>query len=106
MLYVVFVAVENSRNDEWFRWMRDEHVAEVLATGCFRDATFVRDADADTATQTAYRIIYRAHSDAAFERYQAEFGDALRAEHTRRFGDVTIARRELLPILMSLDASR
>ena len=104
MLYVVIVAVDNTHNTAWFRWMRDEHIAAVLATGCFDDATFVRDADADTESQTAYRIIYRAHSDVAFEHYQREFGDALRAEHVTLFGDVTQARRELLPVLIHLDA--
>ena len=77
MLYVVFVAVDNEHNEAWFRWMRDEHIPDVLATGCFSDATFVRDADADTSSQTAYRILYQAHSDSAFQRYQDEFGEAL-----------------------------
>lgn len=100
MLYAVFVAVENEHNEVWFRWMRDEHISDVVDTGCFSDATLVRDPDADTETHTAYRILYRAHSDSAFERYQREFGEALRAEHIARFGGVTHAHRELLPILL------
>ena len=104
MLYIVFIAVNTDRNDEWFEWMRSTHVREVVATGCFTEATIVRDPDADTATQTGYRVIYRAHSDRAFQRYQREFGEALREEHVELFGDCTVARRELLPILLRTDA--
>ena len=103
MLYVVFVAVDNDSNDAWFRWMRDDHIPDVLATGCFGDATIVRDAESDTEHETAYRILYRAHSEAAFERYQREFGPALRDDHVARFGSVTRASRELLPILLRRD---
>ena len=65
MLYVVYIAIDNDRNDEWFRYMRDEHLGDVLATGCFSDVTMARDFDADTAERTAYRIIYRAKSRSA-----------------------------------------
>lgn len=102
MLYIVHITVANAQNEAWFRWMRDEHVPEVLATGCFSSATFVRDADADSASHTGYRIVYRAHSQQAFERYQRESGDALRADHTARFGAVTTAQRELLPVILHL----
>lgn len=103
MLYLVFVNVDTDRNHEWFRWMRDKHVADVLATGCFADAVMVRDRDADTATQTSYQIHYRAHSEQAFERYQRDFGPALRDEHTALFGDAAVARRQLLPVVLRLD---
>ncbi len=99
MLYVVIIAVENSRREEWVRWMRDEHIGHVLDTGCFNDATFVRDKDADTPTHSGYRILYRASDMQAFERYQREFGPALRDDHVRRFGGCTTARRELLPVV-------
>lgn len=105
MLYIVFVAVDNDHNAAWFRWMRDEHIGDVLDTGCFTDATFVRDADNDTAAQTAYRVIYRAHSERAFDEYQEAHGERLRAEHVELFGTVTTARRELLPVLLRKTAS-
>ena len=104
MLYVVFVAVHNTHREAWMEWMRDQHIPDVLATQCFSSATFVRDVDNDSDTQTSYRIAYRAHSAAAFDRYQAEFGGALREEHIELFGDVTRASRELLPVLLHVEA--
>lgn len=104
MLYIVHIAVANDRNDEWFRWMRDVHIDDVLETGCFCDATMVRDPEADDVDHTAYRVLYRAHSDGAFRRYQAEHAKRLQEDHTSRFGDVIRARRELLPIIIRCTA--
>lgn len=105
MLYVVHIEVDNDRNDEWFMWMRASHIPDVLRTGCFSDATVVRDFEADTEQRIAYRILYRAHSDRAFERYQREFAAPLQAEHTERYDGCFAAHRELLPIVNRLDAT-
>lgn len=104
MLYIVHIAVDNDRNEEWFRYMRDEHLQDVLDTGCFYDVTMVRDPDADTAQRTAYRMLYRACSAAAYEQYRAEHAADLQADHTARFGDCIRADRELLPIIVQLVA--
>ena len=103
MLYIVFVLVDAQQNDAWFDWMRDAHIPDVMKTGCFSDATFVRDPTADDGSGLGYRILYRAPSAGAFERYQAEFGDSLRSEHTELFGAHARAHRELLPILARFD---
>lgn len=104
MLYVVHISVDNDRNDEWFRYMRDEHLRDVLDTGCFHDVTMVRDPEADSQERTAYRMFYRAHSAAGYERYKAEHSARLQTDHTVRFGDAISAHRELLPIIVRLDA--
>ena len=99
MLYIVYIAVQRQAHDSWYRWMVDSHIDDVIATGCFLGATMVRDSDADSDEFLAYRIIYRADSVEAFDRYQANFGDELRRDHTERFGEVTRARRELLDVV-------
>ena len=99
MLYIVHIAVLNDRSDAWFRWMRDVHIDDVLGTGCFSDATMVRDPDADDAEHIAYRVLYRARSAVDFTRYQEEFAAPLQADHTERFGDCIRAHRETLPVL-------
>jgi hypothetical protein len=104
MLYIVHIAIDNDRNDEWFRWMRDVHIRDVIDTGCFSDATVVRDFDADTGERTAYRIFYRAYSERSFDRYQREHASALQAEHTERYQGCFDADRELLPIVNRMSA--
>lgn len=98
MLYIVFISVDNDVHEDWYLWMRDVHVGDVLDTGCFYDAIVARDVDADTETRTAYRILYRAYSESAFRRYEAEHAPALKADHANRYAGRVEARRDILPI--------
>lgn len=98
MLYVVHIAVDNTRLAEWKAWMYDAHVDDVLATGCFERAIALRVPDADTGSRTAFRIEYLARSAADLERYQREFAPPLQHDHTSRFEGAFSARRELLPV--------
>jgi len=99
MLYIVYVLIANTHHDAWFRYMRDEHIDDVLNTGCFTDAIFARDADADTETHTGYRILYRAPDKETFERYQREFAPELKRDHAERFAGVVQARRDILEVI-------
>lgn len=99
MLYVVFVAIDRDLADAWTTWMRETHVPDVLATGCFADALMLRDEAADTPERLGWRFVYRAHDADALARYQANFAAALQADHTDRFAGTFDARRELLPVV-------
>ncbi|MFW5968925.1 MAG: DUF4286 family protein [Persicimonas sp.] len=104
MLYIVYIAVDRDRIEEWERWMRRVHVPDVLETGCFSDATMARDAGRDTDERAAYRIVYRAHSKEAFEEYQSEHAAALQEEHTERYAGAFEASRDLLDVVERFDA--
>jgi hypothetical protein len=65
---------------EWLRWLRDGHVAEVLAGGA---------ADAEVVELDgppfSYEVRYHFPSREAFDRYEREHAPRLRAEGLRRF---------------------
>jgi tellurite resistance protein len=101
MLYIVTVRIDADIADEWQAWMQDVHVPDVMDTGCFATAAMVRCEDEDTQSRRAYRIVYRAHSEGAFQRYQDEFAEPLQAEHTERYERKFDAGRELLPVVQA-----
>lgn len=104
MMYVVSIAVDVDRADEWEAWMRSVHVPDVMETGCFAEAVLARDAahvaaGSPDALRRAYRVQYRAHDHAALEQYQAEHATRLQAEHTERYAGAFQASRNLYPIV-------
>lgn len=99
MLYVVYVSVTRSVADEWLRWMVDEHVPDVLATGCFVRATVCRDSAGDDDDTIAYRVQYQTETEAALERYIADFSPALKKDHADRFASKVTARRDILSVV-------
>ena len=106
MLYTVYIAVDEDRADEWEEWLEDVHIPDVMDTGCFAHATMARDAAHDTPHRRAYRIVYTARSEAAFDEYQQHHVDALQADHTERYEGAFEASRDILPVLASLRSAR
>ncbi len=102
MMYIVSVLVTRQRASAWRDWMGQDHIPQVLQTGCFVGATFARDERADTATHEAHRTFYLAHDAEALERYTREHAAALRADHEARFAGEVQASRESLEVIAAL----
>lgn len=61
------------------RYMRDKHLAEVFATGCFLDAHF------ETTEAGVYRSRYTVASQEDLDRYVRDSAPQLRADFVERF---------------------
>jgi len=106
VVYLVYIAVDAGREAEWLRWMCDQHVPDVIATGSFDSATILRDPASDSPHRVAFRIAYTAASQAALTEYQRAHAPALQAEHTARYEGCFEARREILPVVHSIRQGR
>ena len=65
--------------DRYERYMTDRHLRDVLASGCFQDATFER------AGQGKYRVRYRAAAQTDLDRYLEEHTATLRRDFAEHF---------------------
>lgn len=66
--------------DEWLRWLRQGHLAEVLAGGATRAEVVALDTPAH-----AFEVRYHFPSREALEKYEREHAPLLRAEGLRLF---------------------
>jgi hypothetical protein len=66
--------------DAWLRWLRDGHIAEVLAGGA-ADAEIVRM----DGTPHSYEVRYHFPSREVFQRYEQEHAPRLRTDGLRLF---------------------
>ena len=66
--------------EAWLNWLREGHVAEVLAGGASSAIVVALDAPAHS-----YEVRYRFPSREAFEHYEREYSPRLRAEGLRLF---------------------
>ena len=99
MLYIVHIAIDDEIADEWWTWMEEVHIPDVMDTGCFEEAIAARDLDEDMDGRQGWRVLYVARGQADLERYLNEHAQALQAEHNDRFADHQFeAWRETLPI--------
>lgn len=87
--YQVNAVVEPELLDAYERYMREQHIPDVWATGCFREASFER------AGPGRYRVRYRAASEADLDRYLREHTARLRDDFAAHFPQGAELSREV-----------
>lgn len=98
ILYNVTINIDHDAHDEWVRWMREEHIPEVMATGCFLEHRMSRVLVEDEGGIT-YAVQYACADMPTYERYRDELAPALQAKTQGRFGGRFVAFRTLLEVV-------
>lgn len=99
ILYNVTIKTEPSISEEWLKWMKEEHIPEVLATGCFTRATILRLLEVDDSEGPTHAIQYLAESKALYNRYIEKFADELRKKTMEKWGSRFIAFRSVMQVV-------
>ncbi|MCB9165845.1 MAG: DUF4286 family protein [Flavobacteriales bacterium] len=98
IIYNVTISIDAEAHDAWSRWMTEEHIPEVLATGLFLGCRMVRVlGEADQGT--TYAIQYTCIDLPTYERYREQHAPALQARTQERFGGKFHAFRTLLEVV-------
>jgi hypothetical protein len=85
--YEVTCEVDAARVGTYERFMREQHISDVLLTGCFEGADLLRSAPG------RYRIRYHARSQADLDRYLSDHAPRLRAAFQSHLPEgVTLSR--------------
>jgi len=93
--YEVTTIVEPRLIEAYERYMRQVHIPDLLATGCFHGAAFTRSAVG------RYRVRYEAPTEADLERYLATHATRLREDFASHFPGGVTASREVWVAIQS-----
>lgn len=100
IVYNVTCHISKDMEAEWLEWMRNEHLPEVMATGCFLEVKMMRmliQADDDEGINIA--VQYTANSMADYEHYRDTYAPALQAKTRDKYGERVLAYRSLLEVI-------
>lgn len=98
-IYNVTIKLTESIHADWINWMQQEHIPEVLTTGCFEKATLVRLLEIDDSDGPTYAVQYHAVSRAQYQRYISLYADGLRQKSFDRWGNQFMAFRSLMQVI-------
>ena len=87
--YEVTAEVEPRLAAAYEQYMREKHIPEVFATGCFYFTIFAR------STPGSYRTSYVARTQADLDRYLQHHTEALRADFAAHFPEGVSLSREV-----------
>ncbi len=99
IIYNVTVKVQSPIEQSWLNWMKQEHIPEVIGTGCFQSYRVVRLLEIDDSEGPTYAIQYHASSKALYNRYISLFAEALRKKTYDKWGNQFIAFRSVMQVV-------
>jgi Domain of unknown function (DUF4286) len=99
IIYNVTIKAETAIADRWLQWMKEEHIPDVINTGCFSSATILRLIEVDDTDGPTYAIQYKAESKADYNRYIQLHADAMRKKVTDKWGNQLVAFRSVLELV-------
>jgi Domain of unknown function (DUF4286) len=99
LLYNVTIKVENNIADAWLQWMKDEHIPDVINTGCFTKATLCKLLEVDDEDGPTYTVQYLSATDADYQRYINEHAPVMRKKVTDKWGNNIAIFRSLMLIV-------
>ncbi len=99
IIYNVTIKVDNTAAEAWVEWMKNEHIADVLATGLFVDARLSRLLEQDDSEGITYIAQYFADTIEQYQEYIENHAIAMREKGFKAFGGKFAAFRTVMEVL-------
>ena len=98
IIYNVTVSVEESITSDWLKWMKTEHIPEVLACGIFSKSQINRVISQADSNNT-FAIAYNCQNLKDLHEYQVNFSGKLQQKHIERYGDKAVTFRTIMEVI-------
>lgn len=99
ILYNVTIKVENAIAKSWLSWMLEEHIPDVMHTGCFTRHLVLRLLETDDSEGPTYAVQYFADAVDDYQRYLAQHAPEMRRRSAEKWGDHFIAFRSVMEVV-------
>lgn len=99
IIYNVTVKAEHSIATKWLAWLKEEHIPEIIGTGCFTHATILHLLETDESDGITYAVQYHAESKALYNRYIEKFSEVMRKKATGKWGNQFVVFRSVMEVV-------
>jgi hypothetical protein len=99
IIYNITTKVDSSIANKWLQWMNEQHIKEIIATGCFTHAVVLQLIEVDETDGLTYAVQYHAENKALYNRYISEFSSEMRQRALDKWGNKIISFRSVLQIV-------
>ena len=99
IIYNVTIKVNSVIANDWLAWLKDEHIADVLETGCFVNARILKLSDIDETEGPTFAIQYFAKNRLLYDQYIEKHAGIMRQKSFDKWGDKFIAFRSVMEVI-------
>ncbi len=98
IIYNVTVKVDKDIHREWLKWMKENHIPDVMKTGLFTDNRICKLLMEENDGVT-YAVQYTCNNISDYKKYENEHALRLQKEHRERYKEKALAFRTLLEVI-------
>jgi Domain of unknown function (DUF4286) len=98
-LYNITVMVNWDIHEKWLQWQLEEHIPQIMGTGCFHKNQLLRILEIDETDGPTYAVQFYANSKADYNRYIEIHAPGLRAITQQKWGEQCVAFRTLMQVV-------
>jgi len=99
IIYNVTIKLDEAIYPQWLVWLKEEHIPDVIATGCFTRATILQLLETDDSEGPTYAIQYFAESKALYNQYIEKYAPEMRQRSFDKWGNRFIAFRSVMMVV-------
>ena len=90
IIYNITTKVDSAIHADWLTWLKEEHIPEMINTGCFIKAVILQLLEIDESDGTTYALQYHAESKSLYNRYIEKFSQEMAQKSHRQWGDLLL----------------
>ncbi len=98
-IYNVTLKVDNDIQHDWLQWLKEEHIPDMINTGCFTDARILQLLETDDLEGPTYAVQYHAESKGQYNQYIEKFAGIMRQKSFDKWGNKFIAFRSIMKVV-------
>lgn len=98
-IYNVTTKVHTTIQNEWLQWLQEEHIPEIIKTGCFTSTSILQLLETDDTEGPTFAVQYKADSKGLYNQYMEKFAGIMRQRSFDKWGDKVIAFRSLMQVI-------
>lgn len=99
IVYNVTTKVDPSIKENWLLWIKEEHIPDILKTGCFTKANTFQLLETDDSEGPTFTIQYFAESKSFYNLYIENFASVMREKAMSKWGNKFISFRSLMQVV-------
>ena len=98
-IYNVTLKVDNDIEHNWLVWLKEEHIPDMINTGCFTEASILQLLETDDSEGPTYAVQYKAESKSLYNHYIEKFAGIMRKKSFDKWGNKFIAFRSIMKVV-------
>ena len=98
-IYNVTTKISHTIHQPWLQWIKEEHIPNIIDTGCFTKATILQLLEVDDSEGPTYAVQYFAESKLQYNIYIEKFAPLMQQKAIEKWGGKCIAFRSIMQVI-------